>query len=78
MMRIGHFSRLSRVPIKTLRYYDELGLINSAHVDEFNGYRYYTYEQYLHLNRLTALKDGRRNSPDVICQCAMARRVVAP
>jgi len=27
MMRIGDFSKLSRVSIKTLRYYDEMGLL---------------------------------------------------
>jgi DNA-binding transcriptional MerR regulator len=57
MMRIGDFSRLSRVPVKTLRYYDELGLIKPAQVDEFTGYRYYAYEQYFRLNRILALRD---------------------
>ncbi|MCK6540554.1 MAG: MerR family DNA-binding transcriptional regulator [Anaerolineales bacterium] len=27
MIRIGDFSKLSRVPVKTLRYYDEMGLL---------------------------------------------------
>jgi DNA-binding transcriptional MerR regulator len=57
MMRIGEFARLSRVSVKTLQYYDELGLIKPARVDEFTGYRYYAHEQYERLNRLLALKD---------------------
>ena len=57
MIRIGDFSKLSRVPIKTLRYYDELNLLKPSHVDEFTGYRYYAYEQVSRLNRILALKD---------------------
>jgi DNA-binding transcriptional MerR regulator len=57
MIRIGDFSKLSRVPIKTLRYYDEMGLLEPIHVDDFTGYRYYEYEQMAHLYRILALKD---------------------
>ncbi|HLF79415.1 MAG TPA: MerR family transcriptional regulator [Dehalococcoidia bacterium] len=57
MIRIGDFSRLSRVSVKTLRYYDELGLIKPVRVDEFTGYRYYDHDQYVRLNRILALKD---------------------
>jgi DNA-binding transcriptional MerR regulator len=57
MLKIGDFARLSQVPVKTLRYYDDLGLITPAHVDTFNGYRYYAVEQLPRLNRLLALKD---------------------
>jgi hypothetical protein len=33
MIRIGDFSKLSRVPVKTLRYYDEMGRSNvSQHI----------------------------------------------
>jgi DNA-binding transcriptional MerR regulator len=56
-MRIGDFSKLCRVPVKTLRYYDEVGLLKPAHVDEFTGYRNYTFEQLARLNRILALKD---------------------
>jgi len=57
MIQIGDFSKLSRVTVKTLRYYDEVGLLKPAHVDNFTGYRYYTYEQLPRLNRILALKD---------------------
>ena len=56
MMRIGDFSRLSRVSVKTLRYYDELGLIKPARVDEFTGYRYYEYDHYPRINHVLALR----------------------
>ncbi len=57
MIRIGDFSKLSQVSIKTLRYYDELGLLKPVHVDEFTGYRYYSVSQLPRLNRILALKD---------------------
>ena len=57
MLKIGDFARLSQVPVKTLRYYDELGLINPAFIDTFTGYRYYSVEQLPRLYRLLALKD---------------------
>jgi DNA-binding transcriptional MerR regulator len=56
MFRIGDFSRLSQVSIKTLHHYDEIGLFQSAHVDPWTGYRYYTMEQLPRLNRILALR----------------------
>ena len=57
MIRIGDFSKLSRIPIQTLRYYDEVGLLKPVQVDPLTGYRYYAYEQLEQLNRILALKD---------------------
>ncbi len=44
---IGEISRLYNIPIKTLRYYDEIGLLKPAKVDEENQYRYYSVEQFI-------------------------------
>jgi effector-binding domain-containing protein len=57
VFKIGDFSRLSKVTVKALRYYDELGLLKPAHVDRFTGYRYYSAAQLPRLNRILALKD---------------------
>lgn len=57
MFKIGDFSRLTRVSIKTLHHYDEIGLFKPAQVDKFTGYRYYTYDQLPHLNRILALRE---------------------
>lgn len=57
MFKIGDFSNLSRVSVKALRLYDQMGLLKPAHVDYFTGYRYYSAEQLPHLNRLLAFKD---------------------
>ena len=57
MIRIGDFSKLSRISVKTLRYYDEMGLLQPVQVDPFTGYRLYEYSQLSDLNRILALKD---------------------
>nr|MBP8164560.1 MerR family transcriptional regulator [Anaerolineales bacterium] len=57
MIRIGDFSKLSRVSIKTLRYYDEMGLLKPVEVDRFTGYRYYDFHQLPRLYRILALKE---------------------
>ena len=56
MFRIGDFSRLTRVSLKTLRHYDAIGLFKPAYVDPFTDYRYYTFDQLPRLNRILALK----------------------
>jgi DNA-binding transcriptional MerR regulator len=57
MFRIGDFSRFTRVSVKMLRHYDEIGLLRPAHVDRESGYRYYAADQLPRLNRIIALKD---------------------
>jgi len=57
MIRIGDFSRMSQTPVSTLRYYDEIGLLKPVEVDQFTGYRYYTFDQLTRLNRILALKE---------------------
>ena len=56
-MQIGDFSKLTFVTVKTLRYYDEIGLLKPERVDEFTGYRYYSASQLPRLNRIVALKN---------------------
>lgn len=53
---IGEFSRLGRVPVKTLRYYDDIALFTAADVDDLTGYRRYRADQLALLNRILALK----------------------
>ena len=57
MIRIGDFSKISLVSVKTLRYYDELGLLKPVEVDPFTGYRMYEFHQLERLHRILALKD---------------------
>src|SRR5688572_29797458 len=56
MFKIGEFSRLVQVPVPTLRYYDQIGLLKPIEVDRFTGYRYYSASQLPRLHRILALK----------------------
>jgi DNA-binding transcriptional MerR regulator len=40
MLKIGDFSKLSQVSVKTLRFYDEIGLLKPTYVDRFTGIRH--------------------------------------
>ena len=57
MFKISEFSRLSRIPLQTLRYYDQLGILKPAMTDESTGYRYYYAEQLLEINRIVIYKE---------------------
>jgi len=57
MFRIGEFSKLSRVSVRMLRHYDQLGLLEPSHTDPVTNYRYYTADQLPRLNRILALRD---------------------
>jgi DNA-binding transcriptional MerR regulator len=54
--KIGEFSKLARVPVPTLRYYDQVGLFQPLDVDRFTSYRYYSASQLPRLHRILALK----------------------
>lgn len=55
-LKIGEFSRLMQVTIKTLRHYESKGLLKPYEVDEWTGYRYYTIGQMLRLNAIRDLQ----------------------
>jgi DNA-binding transcriptional MerR regulator len=57
MYSIGEFARLAGVSVRTLRHYDEIGLLPPATVDPLTGYRGYSAAQLGQLNRIMALKE---------------------
>jgi effector-binding domain-containing protein len=56
VFKIGDFSRIGFVSVKTLHHYDEIGLLKPIKVDRFTGYRYYSTRQLPRLNYILALK----------------------
>ena len=56
MLKIGEFSKLSRVSVRMLRHYDEIGLLKPQSTDRFTSYRYYKEEQLVTVGRITSLK----------------------
>ncbi len=57
MYKIGELSRLCRIPVKTLRYYDSEGLLVPDEIDRFTGYRYYSAARLADCNRIISLKE---------------------
>jgi DNA-binding transcriptional MerR regulator len=55
--RIGEFAALSGVSAKTLRFYDEIGLLHPASVDPRTRYRFYVPRQLEELASILALKE---------------------
>jgi DNA-binding transcriptional MerR regulator len=57
MLSIGEFARLGGISIRSLRHYDEIGLLRPATVSPDTGYRGYSAAQLAQLNRIMALKE---------------------
>lgn len=56
MYKIGEFSVLTGSSVKTLRYYDQIGLLKPSSVDYYTNYRYYTNEQLQEFKKIEYLK----------------------
>lgn len=57
MLRIGEFSRYSRISMRMLRHYDTEGVLVPAVQDPATGYRWYAVEQLADANRIKVLRD---------------------
>lgn len=57
LVKIGEFSKLSRISIRMLRHYDEIGLLKPETSDPVNGYRYYSVRQLAITGRIYTLKE---------------------
>ncbi|MGN0234234.1 MAG: MerR family transcriptional regulator [Bacteroidaceae bacterium] len=55
-LRIGEFSRLMQVTVKTLRHYERKGLLLPCEVDEWTGYRYYSLGQMQRLSEIRGMQ----------------------
>ena len=51
-MQINEFAKLTGVSVRTLHYYDEIGLLKPAFVDEQNSYRFYDENSLLRMQEI--------------------------
>lgn len=58
LYKIGEFSRVINLPVKTLRYYDEIDLFKPEEIDLFTGYRYYSKNQIEDIKLIKLLKEA--------------------
>lgn len=56
MIKIGEFSQINKITVKTLRLYDKLGLLKPKFIDKFTRFRYYDSDQLLLVQRIISLK----------------------
>lgn len=57
MYSIGQFSRLTRLSVKMLRHYDEIGLLQPDATNDDTGYRYYGHQALEKARIICALKE---------------------
>ena len=65
MLTIGEFSRICRVSVKTIRYYDQIGLLKPRQVSRDSGYRYYETAQLQDMLLIQRLKRYGFSLPEV-------------
>ena len=65
MLTIGGFSKIGRVSTKTLRYYDQIGLLKPEHVSPETGYRYYEVSQLEVLLLIKRLQQYQFSLPEI-------------
>ena len=51
-MQIKEFAQFTGVSVRTLHYYDEIGLLKPSHVDKSTGYRYYDEQSLLRMQEI--------------------------
>ena len=56
MFKIGDLSKITDVSVKTIRFYEEQGLIQPIEVDRWTGYRYYDESSIVKLSEIIYLK----------------------
>ncbi len=72
MLSIGEFSQATRLTIKTLRFYHELGILVPVRVDEMTGYRYYdenSYERAVDIVTLKELGFSLQEIKSILTEC---------
>ena len=57
LFTIGEMGGLFRTNIRTLRYYDDIGLLKPEVVDPKTGYRYYSARQFERMNTIKYLRN---------------------
>jgi DNA-binding transcriptional MerR regulator len=73
LFSIGEFSQISGLSIKTLRFYDEKGLLKPAQVDPTTGYRFYdaaSAERARVISRLRELQFPVETIGDILADCS--------
>ena len=58
MYKIGEFAKITNLSIRTLRYYNDIGILVPEQVDIYTNYRYYSEENVNQAKIINLLKDA--------------------
>lgn len=56
MFKIGEFSKLANLTVRTLHHYEEMELLLPTKIDSVTNYRYYSVQQIEEVNRIRMLQ----------------------
>lgn len=65
MLKIGEFSKLTKVSVRMLHYYDDVGLLKPMKTDTITGYRLYSVSQVPILQKIIMLRDFNFQVPEI-------------
>lgn len=54
---IGEVAKIKDITIKALRYYHKMGILIPKHIDESTGYRYYSIDQFIHIDIIKSCRE---------------------
>jgi len=57
MYKIGEFSKITKLTVKTLRYYDEENILTPSYRNEENGYRFYEEKDFKKAELISLLRN---------------------
>lgn len=66
MYKIGEFAEITNLSVKTLRYYNEIGLLLPEEVDIYSGYRYYGNRNIEEVKIIKELKEAGFTLDEII------------
>lgn len=65
MFQIGLFSKIAKTTVKTLRYYEKIGLLKPCYIDMETGYRYYSTRELIAIHRIKSYKQMGMSLRDI-------------
>ncbi|MEK4740991.1 MULTISPECIES: MerR family transcriptional regulator [unclassified Bacillus (in: firmicutes)] len=57
LFSIGEVAKIKDITIKALRYYHKMGILIPTYVDESTGYRYYSIDQFIHIDIIKSCRE---------------------
>ncbi|CAG9611971.1 Multidrug-efflux transporter 1 regulator [Bacillus rhizoplanae] len=59
LFSIGEVAKIKDITIKALRYYHKMGILIPKYIDETTGYRYYSIDQFIHIDIIKSCRELR-------------------